>query len=491
MHADTDTGLAEQVAAVRALAASLLLDARPASWRQLAGWTSCLPLGLDRLAVDRIMDTDAVAAGFPFSSPDLPPPDPASPRTSTGVLYGYNAASSGLVHWDRFAQDNYNAVVLARSGAGKSYLVKLELLRSLYRGIEGFVLDPEGEYVRLTRAVGGVVLDLGAPGVHLNPLDLPLYRDRDGRLRAPADAYTQACLFTHTALAVLLGEPDPPERAILDAAITATYRRAGITADPATWSRPAPLLADLADTLRTTPDPTTTSATATTGASAVAGSGEAVPGGLGAGLAGRLHPFTHGAYRGLLSGPTTTAPTGHLVTFNLRGLPEEVRPIGMLLVLAAIWRQVANPVTRRPRLVVVDEAWTLLQRPDAARWLARLARSGRRHWTGLTLATQDVDDVLGTELGRAVVTNAATQILLRQAPQTLDHVARVFGLSRGEQAFLLRATPGRGLLLGSRRVAFHAVAADTEHTLITTDPRDTTNRADPDDDPDIELAPTT
>ena len=210
VHADTDTALAEQVAAVRALAASLLLDARPASWRQLAGWTSCLPLGLDRLDVDRIMDTDAVAAGFPFSSPDLPPPDPASPRTSTGVLYGYNAASSGLVHWDRFAQDNYNAVVLARSGAGKSYLVKLELLRSLYRGIEGFVLDPEGEYVRLTHAVGGVVLDLGAPGVHLNPLDLPLYRDRDGRLRAPADAYTQACLFTHTTLAVLLGEPDPP-----------------------------------------------------------------------------------------------------------------------------------------------------------------------------------------------------------------------------------------------------------------------------------------
>jgi type IV secretory pathway VirB4 component len=192
VHADTDTTLAEHVAGVRALAASLLLDARPATWRQLAGWATCLPLGLDRLAVDRVMDTDAVAAGFPFSSPDLPPPDPASPRTSTGVLYGYNAASSGLVHWDRFAQDNYNAVVVARSGAGKSYLVKLELLRLLYRGIEGFVLDPEGEYVRLTQAVSGVVLDLGAPGVHLNPLDLPLYRDRDGRLRAPADAYTRA-----------------------------------------------------------------------------------------------------------------------------------------------------------------------------------------------------------------------------------------------------------------------------------------------------------
>jgi hypothetical protein len=298
---------------------------------------------------------------------------------------------------------------------------------------------------------------------------------------------------------VLLGEPDPRERALLDVAIAATYRRVGITHDPATWGRTAPLLADLADTLRTFPDhtaPDPSRSEPASSADAVPSAGAASAGSVGVELAGRLHPFTHGAYRGLLSGPTTLAPTGHLVTFNLRGLHDELRPVGMLLVLAAIWRQVANPTLRRPRQVVVDEAWTLLQRPEGARWLARLARSGRRHWAGLTLATQDVDDVLSTELGRAVVTNAATQILLRQAPQTLDHVASTFGLSHGERAFLLRATPGQGLLLSSRRVAFHAVAAEAEHALITTDPRDTDlgdteGRIDEIGDLDVDLSPIT
>lgn len=465
VHANDEATLTENVAAVRALAASLLLDVRPASYRQLAGWTTCLPLGLDKVGTHRTMDTAALSAGFPFTSPDLPAPDPTTPAAAAGVLYGFNLSSSGLVMWDRFGCDNHNAVVLARSGAGKSYLIKLELLRSLYRGVHGFVIDPEGEYSRLTHAVGGTVLDLGAPGVHLNPLDLPVYRDPTGQLRAPANARTEAALFVHAALAVLLGEPDARQRAVLDDAITTTYTRAGITDDPRTWNKSAPLLGDLAATLREHPTYRDT----------------------GTELAGRLHPFVRGAYSGLLSGPTTVAPVGHLVSFNLRRLPEQLRPVGTLLTLDAIWRQVANPATRRPRLVVVDEAWTLLQRPEGARFLARLAKSARRHWTGLTVITQDTADVLSTDLGRAVVANAATHILLRQSTQAIDEVARVFALSDGEREFLLRATPGQGLLsTGDRRVAFHAVASPgTEHHLITTNPRDTT--AQPDAEPDIWL----
>jgi hypothetical protein len=482
VHADDEHALTEHVTAVRALAASLLLDARPASYRQLAGWTTCLPLGLDRLRTHRTMDTAAVAAAFPFTSPDLPAPDPVTPAVPGGVFYGFNLGSSGLVSWDRFTADNYNSVVLARSGAGKSYLIKLELLRSLYRGVYGIVIDPEGEYTRLTHAVGGTVLDLGAPGVHLNPLDLPTYRDQAGRLRAVANALTEAALFTHTALAVLLGEPDARQRAVLDHALTATYRRAGITDQPTTWGRPAPLLADLAATLRGTQDDTTQHHTTqhhttqrgdTTSTSADGESGAGY-GALGRELAGRLHPFTHGAYCGLLSGPTTTPPLGHhLVSFTLRRLPEQLRPIGALLVLDAIWRQVANPATRRPRLVVVDEAWMLLQLPAGAAFLARLARSARKYWAGLSVVTQDSADVLGTDLGRTIIANSATQILLRQSPQAIDQIAGTFGLARGEREFLLRASPGQGLLsTGARRVAFQAAASPAEHELITTNPRD-------------------
>ena len=263
---------------VRALAAGLLLDARPTTYRALAGWITGLPIGVDRLGQQRSFDTDALAAGFPMACAELPAPaaDTAAllGAPPAGVLYGHSLGSRSLVFWDRFGCDNYNAVVLGRSGAGKSYLVKLELLRSLYRGIHAHVIDPEDEYLRLAAAVGGRVLRLGAPGVHLNPLDLPLSGpDRDGARSAPRDALTRRALFLHTVLDVLLttdsgsSEPGPAsrgsgngggggggglspwERAVLDTAITTTYARAGITDDPTTWTRPAPLLADLRATL--------------------------------------------------------------------------------------------------------------------------------------------------------------------------------------------------------------------------------------------------
>jgi type IV secretory pathway VirB4 component len=395
IHATSPQELTEEIAAVRAVAASLLLDAKPTTYRSLQSWVTTLPMGLDLIGLRRTFDTSALAASFPFTSPDLPAPDPTSTAKPGGVLYGYNLGSQGLVCWDRFALDNHNSVILGRSGAGKSYLVKLELLRSLYRGIEIAVIDPEDEYTRLAAAVGATTVPLGRPGVRLNPFDLTIAVRPDGKRTAPRDALIRRSLFLHTVLTVLLAaEPTATERATLDRAITATYQHAGITADTRSWSRPAPTLRDLREAL-----------------TRAAQAGDVAAGEL----AARLHPFVEGAFRQLFDGATTTTPEGHLVVFSLRDLPEELKAIGTLLTLDTVWRRVSHPAIRKPRLVVVDEAWLLMKQPAGAEFLFRMAKASRKHWAGLTVATQDTADVLGSELGKAVVSNAATQILLRQA----------------------------------------------------------------------------
>jgi type IV secretory pathway VirB4 component len=477
VHAPDEKALVDEVSALRSLCASLLLDAKPATYRALQGWVTTLPLGLDPLGLKRTFDTAAVSAAYPFTSPDLPPTDPTTSAPS-GVLYGYNVGSSGLVHWDRFACDNYNSVVLGRSGAGKSYFVKLETLRSLYRtlgddrdgdggwdgdGVQAFVVDPEDEYARLSSQVGGTYVHLGAGGVRLNPFDLPVHTDGRGRRTAPQDALKRRSLFLHTVLALLFGtEVTAAERAVLDTAITTTYHRAGITHDARTWTRPAPLLRDLRDVLAASGD-----------------GGNAVT----ADLAARLHPFVDGSFADLFDGPTTATPDGHLVVFSLRDLPDEVRAIGTLLVLDAVWRRVSNPAYRRPRLVVVDEAWLLMQQPEGAKFLWRMAKAARKHWCGLTVATQDTADVLSSDLGKAIVSNAATQVLLRQAPQAIDEIAETFDLSAGERQFLLSADRGQGLLSsGTQRVAFQSLASPTENFLVTTDPAELARFAEHDPD---------
>ncbi|WP_395111299.1 VirB4 family type IV secretion system protein [Actinomadura sp. SCN-SB] len=441
VHAATHTELDHQVQQVRALTASLLLDAQPTTFRALQGWTTTLPLGLDTLNVRRAFDTGALAAAFPFSSPDLQPR-----LADTPVLYGLNAYSSGVVVWDRYAQDNHNSVTIARSGAGKSYFTKLETLRLLYRGVHVAVVDPEDEYRRLAQAVGGAHIGLGAPDVHFNPFDLPASGDQDTLIRR--------ALFLQTLVAAMLGEPlSPTARAVLDRAVLATYAAAGITSDPRTWKRHAPLLADLAAQLDL---------------AAQSGGTEAAE------LSARLAPYVTGSYRGLFAGPTTTRADGHLIVFSLRDLPEETRPVGMLLALDAIWRQVTDPAEQRRRLVVVDEAWTLMRDSEGARFLYKLAKSARKHWAGLAVVTQDAADLLSSDLGRAVVANSATQILLRQAPQVIDEIAEAFDLTDGEKSFLLAANRGEGLLCGtstsSERAAFCSIASAHEHTLATTDP---------------------
>jgi hypothetical protein len=460
VHAADEKTLEAECARVRALCASTLLDARPATWRSLQGWASTLPLGVDALGERRAFDTDALAASFPFASAEL--------SATTGVLYGTTASGTGLVSWDRFAQDNHNSVILARSGAGKSYLAKLEALRSLYQGIEIAVVDPEDEYRRLAETVGGAYVHLGAPGVRVNPFDLdagpatgfggctgaggqgddPLGHDpgdEPGGALASGPVVRRA-LFVHTLVAVLLGEkPDPASAAALDRGIVSAYEQAGITADPRSHARPAPLLADLAAALVADGDPTARA------------------------LAARLAPYVSGTHRGLFDGPTTTRPDGHLVVFSLRDLPDELKAAGTLLTLDAIWRRVSDPAKRERRLVIVDEAWLLMAERSGAEFLFRMAKSARKHWAGLTVVTQDAADLLGSPLGQAVVANAATQILLRQAPQSIDTLAEAFGLSVGERAYLLGAARGQGLLAaGVDRVAFSALASPAEDAICRT-----------------------
>ncbi|MFE3196311.1 PrgI family mobile element protein [Nocardia sp. NPDC059240] len=450
VHADSEAELAEEVAAVRTLAASLLIDTCPLTYRAVPAWTTTLPLGLDLVRLERTFDTAALAAAFPFTSPQLPTTDPVTAHQPDGVLYGRDAAG-GLLFFDRFAQEahNHNAVVLGRSGSGKSYLVKSEVLRSLYRGTETIVIDPEDEYRALADAVAGTYLALGAPGVRLNPFDLEIHTRPDGRRSAPPDTLTRRKLFLHTVIRVLLGEQSPAQRAVLDTALTATYAANDITDDPTTWTRPAPSLSTLVQQLT------------------------ACGSSVGAELAAALGPFvTGGAFAGLIDGETTTKPEGGLVVFSLRELPDELKTLGTLLALDVTWRRVANPGLRRPRLVVVDEAWLLMRQTAGAEFLFKAAKSFRKHWAGLTVATQDCADVLSTELGRAIVANAATQILLRQAPQAIDEVSTAFALSDGERGFLLTAARGQGLLaLGAHRAVFGSLASDFEDALITTSPQ--------------------
>ncbi|MFI9559140.1 VirB4 family type IV secretion system protein [Nonomuraea endophytica] len=433
VHATSATELDDACAQVRALAASLLLDARQVTYRQLQGWISSLPLAYDNLAMRRTFDTPALAAAFPFTSPDL-----TAELGPTAVLYGANLSSASLVAWDRFEQANHNSVILASSGAGKSYLAKLEALRSLYAGVEVAVIDPEDEYARLANAVGGAYLHLGASGVRLNPFDLP------PRSKPGDDPLTRRALFLHTLIAVMLGEPlNNTAKAVLDRAILTTYKQAGITSEPRTWKRRPPVLRDLAKALADDPQ--------------------------GKDLAAGLAPYVTGSHRQLFDGPTTTRPDSHLIVFSLRDLPDELKAVGTLITLDTVWRRVSNPQERRPRLIVVDEAWLLMKDPEGAKFLLRMAKAARKHWAGLSVITQDAADLLGSDMGQAVIANSTTQILLKQAPQAIDKVSDAFRLSDGERQLLLSAERGMGLLAaGQQRVAFQVISSPWEHTAVAT-----------------------
>ena len=418
----------------------MMAGARPALYEMAPALLSCLPAGQDHLGRRRNLDTSSVATMIPFSSSQL--------AVERGLLYGENVHSSSLVIFDPFAesQENANKVVFAKSGAGKSFACKVEALRALLLGIEYYVIDPEDEYGRLCEAVGGQMIRLAGNSPHrINPFDLP----REAAGDDTRDALASRVLALLGLLGLMLAEPGESlgraERGALDSALYECYRRAGITADPATHGRPAPVLRDLLPVLREREEPH--------------------------GLADRLGRYVEGSLGRLFSEPTSQGLDRPFVVFNVEGLEEELRPIATYLIADHVWERVRRDP--RPRVLLVDEAWSLMRYPEGARFLAELARRARKRWLGLTTVTQDVGDFLASPEGRTVLAQSSVQLLMRQDSSTIGVVEETFGLSSGERAFLLAARRGEGLFLArGNHIALRIVASPYEYELATSRPAD-------------------
>jgi len=443
LRASTLAALDDLTRRVEATLGGILARSRVALLEQDAGFRSCLPAGTNELLVHRNLDTSSLATLFPFSSRTL--------SMERGVLYGIARHNHAPVIVDPFdsSLENANLVVFAKSGAGKSYFTKLMALRNLLLGVDFLVIDPEDEYRALCRAVDGEYIRLAsASSQHLNPFDLPPSQSADDEETDPLAEQVTALLAL---LELMLATPGQPlgvsERALLDRALYQTYQQAGITAELGTHDRPAPLLKDLLATLHAT------------------------PGKIAVDLATRLQRYVDGSLAGLFRAPTNVALDRPFVVFNVQALEPELRPIGIHLITSFVWNQVRRQ--RKPRLLIIDEAWSLIQCPEGGAFLATLARRARKYYLGLVTITQDVADFLESEAGRTVLANAALKFLMKQDSATIEPVVRAFQLSAEERQLLLGAGKGEGLFFArGSHVALQVEASPVEHRLATTAPRE-------------------
>lgn len=433
---------------VESMLGQQLIYSKPATSQQEQGLNSVVPQMTDQLQIRRNMSTGAISTSFPFTSADL--------SQDNGILYGINMHNSGLVIFDRFSLENGNSVVFAKSGAGKSFTVKLEALRSLMFGTEIFIIDPENEYERMCDAVAGAYVRLSLnSSTRINPFDLPQVVDTE-----EADNALRSNLITlHGLLRLMMGGAQaqlvggnntlmpalaPSEEADLDAALIETYAKAGITNDPLTHTSPPPTIADLYDTLLHM-------------------------GGTGPQLAQRLRKYTTGTFAGIFSQPSNIDINNPLVVFNIRDLEDELRPVAMYIVLNYIWNKTKSD--QKKRILIVDEAWQLMKYEDSANFLFSLAKRARKYNLGITTITQDVEDFMGSRMGRAIVANASMQILLKQSSSAVDVLSDVFKLTSEEKKRLAQFPVGQGLFFaGQNHVHIQVVASPTEQGLITTNP---------------------
>lgn len=422
-----------------------LIFSKVASSQQEQGLNSTIPQMSDQLQIRRNMNTGAISTSFPFTSADL--------TQEKGVLYGINMHNNGLVIFDRFSLENANMVVFAKSGAGKSFTVKLEALRSMMVGSDVIIIDPENEYQRLCEAVGGsyVRLSLNA-NTRINPFDLPQVIDTD-----EADDALRANLVTlHGLLRLMLGGTqvtatgqaigalNPAEEADLDQALIDTYARAGITSDPLTHRSTPPTIGDLYDTLLHL-------------------------GGTGPALAQRLRKYTTGTFAGIFSQQSNIDINNHMVVFNIRDLEDDLRPVAMYIILSHIWN--ITRTDQRKRMLIVDEAWQLMKYDDSANFLFSLAKRARKYFLALTTITQDVEDFMGSKMGRAIVANSSMQLLLKQSPSAVDVLSDVFKLTEEEKKRLANFPVGQGLFFaGQNHVHIQIIASQTETSLVSTNP---------------------
>ena len=398
------------------------------------GFNACLPILKDDLYVYSNMNTSPLSACFPFVSSDL--------SSNSGILYGINRHNSSLVIYDRFDLENANAVVFATTGAGKSYTVKLEILRSLMMGTSVIVIDPEQEYKMLADTVGGAYINMSLNSSNrINPFDLP--KPMPGE--SVADILRSATIDIIGLINLMLGKMTPQETSVMERAIMECYAKRDITANTDLSKCTSPTMSDLVEILN-----------------GIVG---------GESLAQRLYRYTEGTFAGIFNRQTNINIYNEFVVFNIRDLQDELRPIAMYVLLKYVWNEIRSTLKRR--ILVCDEAWIMMQYEDSAKFLFGLVKRARKYYLGVTTITQDVSDFLNSPWGKPIVTNAAMKILLKQSPTSIDLVAQTFNLTTGEKQVLLESEVGQGIFFaGTRHVAIGIIAFPTEHKIITTNPKD-------------------
>lgn len=410
-----------------------LIYVKPSIFRQLVGFDSMLPLANDKLQVHTTLNTGPTSSLFPFISPDL--------TSKEGILFGVNMHNNSLIIFDRFSLANANSVVFATSGAGKSFMAKLEILRSLMMGTDVIVIDPENEYKALTDAVGGSFFDISLVSEsNINPFDIPnIPEDED-----PKNVFKSHILNLTGLIKLMLGEITPEEDALLDKAIIETYAARDITAENFGKEKlDPPLLEDLQKVLEGTEGTEK--------------------------LAWRLEKYVSGSYSGFTNSPTNIDIGNRLIVFSIRDLEEELRPIAMYIVLNFLWGLIRSKLKRR--ILVIDEAWWMMKNDDSASFLFSLVKRARKYYLGVTTITQDINDFLKSEYGKPIVTNSSIQFLMKQSPAGIEPLSKAFNLTDNEKTFLLEAGVGEGLFfLGLKHVAMKVVSSYTEEKIITTDP---------------------
>ena len=398
------------------------------------GFNSTLPLANDELYIAFNMNTSPVASSFPFISSEL--------TSDSGILYGINRHNNSLILFDRFSLQNANSVVFATSGAGKSYTIKLEVLRSLMMGTEVIIIDPENEYKHLSEAVGGTYINISLASENkINPFDLPRLVSGESK---PEDIIRSGVITVKGLVRLMLGDLTHEEDSIIDRALLETYAKKDITPDCDLTKVEAPIMQDLEDIL------------------------DGMEGG--AGLALRLKKYTQGTFAGLFNSPTNVKMDNQLVCFSVRDLEDELRPMAIYTIVNYIWNVVRSEMKKR--ILVIDEAWWLMQHEDSAKFIYALVKRCRKYYLGVTTITQDVNDFLTSPYGQAIVNNSALQLLLKQSPAAIDLVQKTFVLTQGEKYLLLECGVGEGIFFaGTKHVAIKVVASYTEDQLITSDPR--------------------
>ncbi|MDA1317163.1 MAG: ATP-binding protein [bacterium] len=426
--ADSEKELDSVTKEIDSTLSSLLIVSKQATLEQEEGFKSTLPIFSDKLQVWRNMDTTSLAMTFPFSTAAL--------TKNEGILYGINQHDGSLIIFDRFTLENANSVILGKSGGGKSFMVKLESLRNLTMGIDVIIIDPENEYRTLCQNLGGEFLDLSASSeVKLNPFDLNVENPEP-------DELSNKILDLHSLMRVIMGELTPTQDALLDRALVLTYREKGITQDPSTFSNEAPLLEDVYKIF--------------IGMESV----EARE------LAARLEKFVKGSASGIFNSHSNFDIKNPFTVFGIRDLEENLRPVAMYIVLDYIWHRVRRG-EHKQRLLVIDEAWYLIKNKDSGTYLHNFAKRARKYKLGMTTITQDVEDFLSTEEGRAIITNSSLQIILKQSTAAVDTITKTFYLTGGEKHFLLSAGVGEGLFFaGQSHVGFQVIASEQEKRLI-------------------------